>query len=68
MIILILLIVSFALFFLAFVFILIDVFKAKKKNKEGSKKEGISKLSGYSYGIGLLALLVLMIIGAILSI
>ena len=66
MIIIILLIVSFALFFLAFVFILFDILKVK--NKEGSKKEGISKLSGYSYGLGLLALLVLMFIGAILSI
>ena len=67
MIIVILLVLSFALFFLAFVFILIDVL-FRGKNKEGLKKEGISKLSGYSFGIGLLALLVLMFIGTILSI
>lgn len=67
MIIVILLVLSFALFFLAFVFILIDVL-FRGKNKEDSKKEGISKLSGYSFGIGLLALVVLMFIGTILSI
>ena len=67
MIIVILLVLSFALFFLSFVFILIDVL-FREKNKEGSKKECISKLSGYSFGIGLLALLVLMFIGTILSI
>ena len=66
MIILILLVLNFMLFVLAFLLILFDILKVK--NKEGSKKEGISKLSGYSYGIGLLALLVLMFIGAILSI
>ncbi len=67
MIIVILLVLSFVLFFLSFVFILIDVL-FWGKNKEGSKKEGISKLSGYSFGIGLLALSVLMFIGTILSI
>ena len=67
MIIVILLILSFALFFLAFVFILIDVL-FRRKNKEDPKKEGISKLSGYSFGIGVLALVVLMFIGTILNI
>lgn len=66
MIILILLVLNFILFVLAFLLILFDILKVK--NKEGSNKEGISKLSGYSFGIGLLALLVLMFIGAILSI
>ena len=66
MFIIILLVLNFILFVLAFLLILFDILKVK--NKEGSKKEGISKLSGYSYGIGLLALLVLTIIGAILSI
>lgn len=68
MIILILLILSFALFFLAFILILFDVLKAKKKSKEGSKKKGISSLSGYSYAIGILAMLILMFIGALLSV
>lgn len=66
MIIVILLVLNFILFILAFLLILFDILKVK--NKEGSKKEGISKLSGYSFGIGLLALLVLMFIGTILSI
>lgn len=66
MIIVILLVLNFILFVLAFLLILFDILKVK--NKEGSKKEGISKLSGYSFGIGLLALLVLMFIGTILSI
>ena len=66
MIIVILLVLNFILFVLAFLLILFDILKVK--NKEGSKKEGISKLSGYSFGIGILALLVLMFIGTILSI
>ena len=68
MIILILLVLNFALFFLAFLLILFDVLKAKKKGKEGSKKKGISRLSGYSYAMGILAMLILMFIGALLSV
>jgi len=68
MIILILLGLNFALFILAFLFILFDVLKAKKKTKEGSKKNSISRLSGYSYALGILAMLILMFIGAILTI
>ena len=66
MIIEILLVLSFILFVLAFLLILFDILKVKKK--EAPKKGSISKLSGYSFGLGLLALLVLMFIGTILSI
>ena len=66
MIIVILLILHFILFVLAFLLILFDILKVEKK--EAPKKWSLSKLSGYSFGIGLLALLVLMFIGSILSI
>ena len=58
--------VSFILFFLSFVFITLDVLKAKKKSKSGYKKEGLSKLSAYSYAFGLLAMIMLMFVGAML--
>ena len=65
--ILFLLIVGFIFFLLAFIFILLDVLKTKKKSISGKyKKEGLSKLSGYSYGFGFLAMLILMFVGAML--
>jgi len=66
MIIVILLVLSFILFVLSFLIILFDILKVEKK--EAPKKGSISKLSGYSFGIGLLALLILMFVGTILSI
>jgi len=66
MIIVILLVLHFILFVLAFLLILFDILKVQKK--EAPKKGSISKLSGYSFGMGLLALVVLMFIGTILSI
>ena len=68
MLILFLVAVSFVLFFLAFIFIMLDVLKAKKKSKTGYKKEGLSKLSAYSYGCGIMAMLVLMFVGGMLAI
>ena len=66
MIIVILLVLSFILFVLSFLLILFDILKVK--NKEAPKKGSLSKLSGYSFGIGLLALVVLMFVGTMLSI
>lgn len=58
---------SLVLFLLAFIFIMLDVLKTKKKSISGKyKKEGLSKLSGYSYGLGFLAMLILMFVGAML--
>ncbi len=59
---------SFILFAFSFIFIMIDIFKAKKKSKTGYKKEGLSKLSAYSYGCGIIAMLVLMFVGGMLAI
>jgi len=67
MILLILLVAHFVLLVLTFLLFLFDILKLKKKSKEGSKREGLSKLSGYSYGMGILALLLLMFVGALLS-
>ena len=66
MIIVILLVLSFALLIVSFLLILFDILKVK--NKEAPKKGSLSKLSGYSFGIGLLALVVLMFVGTMLSI
>lgn len=63
-----LIIVSFGLFLFSFIFIMLDILKTKKKAEKGTyKKEGLSKLSGYSYGFGILAMLMLMFIGALLG-
>ena len=67
MLILFLVAVSFLLFILSFVFILLDVLKAKKQSKTGYKKEGLSKLSAYSYGCGIIAMLMLMFVGGMLA-
>ncbi|MBD3341548.1 MAG: hypothetical protein GF353_20760 [Candidatus Lokiarchaeota archaeon] len=63
----ILLIINFSLFLLAGLLIIIDVLKARKRGKEGSEEKGLPKLSGYSYGIGLLALVTMVFIGLLIS-
>ena len=59
---LILLFINFGLFILSFLLILISVLKAKSRKGEGSKKDTLPKLSKYSYGVALLALLMMVFI------
>ena len=62
-----LLIVNFSLFTLALIFILVDVMKANKKSKEANNNKGIGKLRGYSFGMGLLSMLMMIFIASFYS-
>jgi TM2 domain-containing membrane protein YozV len=56
---LILLFFNFGLFIISFLLILISVLKANKMKGKTIKENKLPKLSKYSYGLGLLALLMM---------
>lgn len=63
MILIFLIIASFALFTIAFFLILKSVLNAKKEDLEANK---IPRISGYSFGLGLLTLIVFIFIGILI--
>ncbi len=59
--------VNFGLFAFAFLLITIDLWKTKKLGVKGKKVRNLTKLSGYSYAIGMLSMIMMIFIAIFYS-
>ena len=61
-ILLFLIFVNFGLFAVAFLLIIVDLLKTKKLVVKGKKVRNLTKLSGYSYALGILSMITMIFI------